>query len=249
MAESPNPPVVLYRYDASLFSWKVDHVLLLKNIPHKTVNVSPILPRPEITDALGVIYRRIPIMAIGNDIYCDTRKNGGSSDTGLIKAFTKHFADDVVFPNMVYLIPFEELDPKFVEDRLKALIEEQVSDGREWLFDTETPSLADVAVQFLLEYCQLPHFDKTLKGIFNQEKFPKTLQWLARINGYLKNLKEERSLSEPLDGDTAGKMLASAQFEPYDVVGFDEELASWLGLKLGQTVSVASNKLYNGKDS
>ena len=31
-----------------------------------------ILPRPDI-NALGVAYRRIPIMAIGRDVYCDTR--------------------------------------------------------------------------------------------------------------------------------------------------------------------------------
>lgn len=31
------------------------------------------LPRPEITDLLGLNYRRIPVLAIGNDVYCDTR--------------------------------------------------------------------------------------------------------------------------------------------------------------------------------
>ena len=30
------------------------------------------LPRPDI-NALGVAYRRIPVMAIGSDVYCDTR--------------------------------------------------------------------------------------------------------------------------------------------------------------------------------
>lgn len=32
----------------------------------------PIMPRPDVK-ALGVNYRRIPIMAIGRDIYCDSR--------------------------------------------------------------------------------------------------------------------------------------------------------------------------------
>ena len=31
------------------------------------------MPRPEITDELGVNYRRIPLLAIGNDVYIDTR--------------------------------------------------------------------------------------------------------------------------------------------------------------------------------
>ena len=30
------------------------------------------LPRPEVMDMLGIKYRRIPILAIGNDVYCDT---------------------------------------------------------------------------------------------------------------------------------------------------------------------------------
>lgn len=31
----------------------------------------PILPRPDLS-LLGITYRRIPLLAIGNDIYCDT---------------------------------------------------------------------------------------------------------------------------------------------------------------------------------
>jgi glutathione S-transferase len=30
------------------------------------------MPRPELSSALGVSYRRIPVLAIGNDVYCDT---------------------------------------------------------------------------------------------------------------------------------------------------------------------------------
>jgi hypothetical protein len=32
-----------------------------------------VLPRPEISGELGINYRRIPILAIGNDVYCDSK--------------------------------------------------------------------------------------------------------------------------------------------------------------------------------
>jgi hypothetical protein len=37
------------------------------------MQVANIMPRPEITQLLGLGYRRIPVLAIGNDIYCETR--------------------------------------------------------------------------------------------------------------------------------------------------------------------------------
>ncbi|TFY54960.1 hypothetical protein EVJ58_g8552 [Rhodofomes roseus] len=71
-AKSNTPPVVLYHYDASPFADKIRNVLVLKRIPHSRVEVSYILPRPELSDLLGISYRRIPVLAIGNDVYCDT---------------------------------------------------------------------------------------------------------------------------------------------------------------------------------
>lgn len=35
---------------------------------------------------------------------------------------------------------------------LQVLVEEQLRDGREWLFDTESPGLADISVHFLLAW-------------------------------------------------------------------------------------------------
>ena len=69
------------------------------------------LPRPDLADRLGVTYRRIPVLAIGKDVYCDSsliasvlerrfpasegfgtlfpkRNGGGKADTGIIKAFS-----------------------------------------------------------------------------------------------------------------------------------------------------------------
>lgn len=55
---------------------------------------------------------------------------------------------------------------------LQGLLEEQLSDGREWLMDTETPGLADISLHFIFTFVRsfLPDSD-----IFDPKAFPKAL--------------------------------------------------------------------------
>ncbi|KAI4258780.1 MAG: hypothetical protein LQ352_001089 [Teloschistes flavicans] len=94
----------------------------------------PALPREDI-DALGVKYRRIPIMSIGRDIYCDTRlilrKLEERFPTGALGAshgdqraleilLEKWTIDGGVFLRATQLIPPQMPllnDPKWVKDR------------------------------------------------------------------------------------------------------------------------------------
>ncbi|KAJ7904484.1 hypothetical protein B0H14DRAFT_2327820 [Mycena olivaceomarginata] len=270
--------VIIYRYDTSPFSIKIDHVLLLKNIPHEKVNVANVLPRPEITDLLGVTHRRIPILAIGNDIYCDTsliasalerrfpasqgygtifpnKKHGGGADTGLIKV-------RVLFGHGVGLVPWDLLPATFIKDRETlmpgghidvqaaiagqgkalsllssnmALLEEQLSDGREWLFETQLPSFADLSVHFMFAWIKrLPN----TASLFDASTVPKSLEWFERMENYLEHLKQSQPTVSELNGSDAAARIAAASFEPYSVVGFDAREAERLGLKAGEEVSV-----------
>ncbi|KAF7290064.1 Glutathione S-transferase [Mycena chlorophos] len=137
---------ILYRFDGSPFSTKVSHLLLLKNIPHKWVNVSRVMPRPEIGEMLGIGHRRSPILAIGRDVYCDTflisnvlerrfadtttyptifppkkNSNGATSisDATIMKLFAKHWAEDMLFFSVIImgLTQFENLPAPFLRDR------------------------------------------------------------------------------------------------------------------------------------
>lgn len=76
-------------YSQSLFTKKIEYTLLLKGIPYNQVNVGAtqgqmkfsnhkwqvpvVLPRKGISDLLGITYRRVPILTIGKDVYCDSR--------------------------------------------------------------------------------------------------------------------------------------------------------------------------------
>lgn len=64
--------VSVHSYAFSPYGRKVTQYLTLRNISYSVVEQPPMLPRSDV-DALGVAYRRIPLMALGRDIYCDTK--------------------------------------------------------------------------------------------------------------------------------------------------------------------------------
>ncbi|KAK0206654.1 hypothetical protein DFS33DRAFT_1372902 [Desarmillaria ectypa] len=282
---SEPPSVVLYRYDASPFSVKVDNVLLLKNIPHHKVNVASLLPRPEIKELLGLGYRRIPVLAIGNDVYCDTslictalerrfpatkghgtifppRKQGSSLDTTPIKIYTKHYVDSVVFSLAPPLLPWEKFPEAFIKDRsssfidapsrsrypnamawptylsiLQALTEEQLRDGREWLFDTTSPSLADISlhvVYFWVKSFRTPE----AQVLFDEQKFPYVIKWLSRMTNHLDILRTQFDVPR-LQGEEAARSISASSHQPCDIVGFDAADGARLGFQLGDLISIA----------
>ena len=63
---------ILYHYPMSPFSEKLRLLLGLLNLKWGSVDVSAQPPRPGL-DELVVGYRRIPVLQIGADIFCDTR--------------------------------------------------------------------------------------------------------------------------------------------------------------------------------
>lgn len=100
------------------------------------------LPRPEISELLGIGYRRIPILAVGNDVYIDAslttpvldrlfppnrgylplfppRKDGGKTDMGLMKAFTTFYTDRTLPHHASNCLPYNTFSKRFIDDRSK----------------------------------------------------------------------------------------------------------------------------------
>ncbi|EFX02453.1 hypothetical protein CMQ_5814 [Grosmannia clavigera kw1407] len=73
MPDNAYPPIVFYHYSYSPYARRIEWYLLLRGLsPDDLSKLQPlIMPRPDL-GRLGVHYRRIPVLAIGRDIYVDT---------------------------------------------------------------------------------------------------------------------------------------------------------------------------------
>jgi glutathione S-transferase len=144
-----HPPVILFTYDISVFGRKMDWYFALSKLPYFHCIVLNRLPRP-VLEKLNIQYRRIPILAIGRDIYCDTRliidkleqlfpENAIGSkspfEKGLEHVFENWLVDGGPFARTAGIIPpkaVRALDPAWIQDRINM-------SGRK--FDAETLAL------------------------------------------------------------------------------------------------------------
>jgi hypothetical protein len=53
------------------------------------------------------------------------------------------------------------------------MIDSQLSDGREWIFDTISPSLADVSVFFVFNWIKK---GENIDDLYDKSRFPHTIQ-------------------------------------------------------------------------
>jgi glutathione S-transferase len=63
--------LILHHYPTSPFSEKARLMLGFKGLSWRSVMISPIMPKPDLTPLTGG-YRKTPVLQIGADIYCDT---------------------------------------------------------------------------------------------------------------------------------------------------------------------------------
>lgn len=82
--------IVLHQYDSSPFSEKVRICLGIKGLEWQACDQPVIMPKPNLTPLTGG-YRRIPVMQIGADIYCDSAL--------IVREIDRRFPDPSLFPN------------------------------------------------------------------------------------------------------------------------------------------------------
>jgi glutathione S-transferase len=127
------PELILHHYWTSPFTEKVRLALGLKGVSWRSVEQPTIMPKPELLPLTGG-YRKIPVMQIGADVYCDSQcilreierrhptpslTPDGAQATHWAFAF---WSDRVLFQAAVAVIFGQMADsvPKeFIEDRSK----------------------------------------------------------------------------------------------------------------------------------
>ncbi|MDB5108550.1 MAG: hypothetical protein JWM69_1491, partial [Candidatus Binatus sp.] len=63
--------IILHQYAISPFSEKIRKIFAFKKIAWRSVEQPVIMPKPQLIPLTGG-YRRIPVLQIGADVYCDT---------------------------------------------------------------------------------------------------------------------------------------------------------------------------------
>ena len=83
------PDILFHQYASSPFSEKVRVCLGIKNLAWGAVDQPVIMPKPELVALTGG-YRRIPVMQIGADIYCDS--------TLIVRELERRYPAHTLFP-------------------------------------------------------------------------------------------------------------------------------------------------------
>lgn len=63
---------ILHHYTPSPYSEKVRKMLAFKGMAWRSVQIPPVMPKPDLTALTGG-YRKTPVLQMGRDIYCDTK--------------------------------------------------------------------------------------------------------------------------------------------------------------------------------
>lgn len=74
------PQIIFHQYAMSPFSEKIRKIFALKNLEYREVDQPAWMPKPHLTPLTGG-YRRIPVLQVGADIYCDTALMARTIDT------------------------------------------------------------------------------------------------------------------------------------------------------------------------
>ena len=141
MASTPASklPVALFGYDSSLFTQKARLALRLKQIPYTYIVVPSMMPRPLLRNYFNITYRKIPILAIGREIYLDTslicealdscfpaangygdlhpKTKDGGSVRALSRVFASYYSDRPLFRAVCGLMPPDVWRSGFGTDR------------------------------------------------------------------------------------------------------------------------------------
>lgn len=81
--------ILLHQYDSLPFSEKVRICLGIKQLSWAAVDQPVIMPKPDLLALTGA-YRRIPVMQIGADIYCDSAL--------IVRELERRFPEPTLFP-------------------------------------------------------------------------------------------------------------------------------------------------------
>ncbi|KAF2672671.1 hypothetical protein BT63DRAFT_382566 [Microthyrium microscopicum] len=270
--------ICLFWYTTSPYARKISWYLTLRGLAHAQCMQPNVLPRPDM-EQLNIAYRRIPLLAVGKDVYLDTRlilpklealfpdgAIGPKSveEQAIQRLLEKWTSDAGVFTRSAQLIPLAApamKDPNFRKDRedftgrpwdlnvmararpeatvhirdaFEILETTLLADGREWIFNTEKPSLGDIDAVWPFHW--LVGMPTALDpNYISPTQFPKTFAYIDRFGKALKAARESLPKPVSVTGAQVVEHMANARFyEPAGNVDANDPT----GLKSGDEVTI-----------
>ncbi|EHA55389.1 hypothetical protein MGG_15837 [Pyricularia oryzae 70-15] len=277
---SSEQPIVLYHYPYSPFARRISWYLALRGIPYMQCLQPPIMPRPDLSEELGVQYRRIPVLTIGRDVYLDTRlilskleeahpsvpKLGASEpqSKGVQRLLAALTLDTGMFFAAMSLLPRDLpalKDPKFQKDRasfisgppaggwlsradavnkirdaMELLETTLLADGRDWILQTDKPSLADIEAIWPFHWLiTLPGSPALPANQVSAELFPRVFAWIQRFDKAVGAAGSSGPKPRKLKGKEAAQLILASRHNE-DYTGAELTAADGEGLTRGSMV-------------
>ncbi|USW55181.1 Putative glutathione S-transferase, Thioredoxin-like superfamily [Septoria linicola] len=256
--------VIQYDYDFSPYGQKTRLLLHAAGVDFAIVDVPAVLPRPDL-EKLGITYRRIPVIAIGKDIYADSSiiidqilaEHGKLPRNPADKAYEVFGAN--LFSEILSLIPMQVLTPDFVKDRstifpslgrsdLKTLRPSGLAQFKARLAQIETQFLSSSSGPFI-NGSQLGLADIHVVWPINWalnalglNKEPgldaSAFPKLFKLLNSLPTADEIKSKAKLLSADEAHKIITGAQYTSKTVANVQDD--NTYGIAAGTTVAVES---------
>jgi glutathione S-transferase len=166
--------LILHHYEASPFSEKIRRILAYKQQPWTAVRAPAVMPKADLLALTGG-YRKIPVLQIGNHVYCDTalialelerRKPSPTLYPTPIVESLAEWADTVLFESLVPHI----LRPTRFDDLLRWLSQDElariVDDRRELRKDAVQPGVSGAVLR-----ARFQHYLSRIEGSLGNGKY------------------------------------------------------------------------------
>jgi glutathione S-transferase len=259
--------IVFHEYALSPFSEKMRRIFGYKKIAYHTVEQPMWMPKPHLTPLTGG-YRRIPVMQIGADIYCDTALMVRKLDAlypdapvvppdlaGAVHA-TEQWADKqlfmacvpLVFTSLASLLPVEliedrkkmrpDLDIKTLEKGVPYCLSVVAAAGAR-LDATLAKKPFVLGDRFTAADAAIYH---CLWFARNAEPGAKVLAKLPALAAWMQRL-EAFGSGDPATMTPDGALALAQRSEPTDLPKAASDDADPTGIKIGDAVAVCSDDL------
>lgn len=217
------------------------------------------MPRPDLA-RLGILYRRIPVLSIGRDVFLDSRlilqeleglqrdrprlTPDASPEAKVLERLFETLVMDAGLVRYVVIIVLNNSpalsNAAFVKDRMDlighaiSLNEEALAvarpeainevkniitllettllaDGREWITNTKTPSLADIEMAWPLHWLVstpgcLP------EDLISPKIFPRVFGWVQRLHATVSELECQLPMPRELSGEEAADKIVGSGY-------------------------------------